>query len=561
MDNNIITEDKDKGLTESEGSDEVCIENQGKDKSKTEKEGKNKGCCGSKGSTVNKSCESESKDEELCKKVDENKHHSEGEPEDEHHSEGEPEDEGCSAREGEPEDEGCSAREGKHGGCCESEVDYEDYGENEEKDKSHNENEDESSSEVERELVILEPNEDITMEFLGIFSTLCGDPIAFSMYDCPEKARITSLVEENDGIMMPVPGGKHTIHLSSSGRRVITVRPTFSCQYVVDCIRDDALLSLIHYRMDQGNAVSESMLMKVMLAVESWPEVFTNVHVKQTPSFAASNVPHQDANSRGCTQYEEDSSSSSEEQSSLSMHKALFSLAIASSFVEPSSPSAGSDSSSAEPDSSSTEFDSSSTESESFSTGSESSNAGPASPGAGPASPGAGPASPSAGPASPSAGPASPSAGPASPSAGPASPSSGSASPSSGSASPSSGPASLSAGPASLSAGPASLSAGPALPSAGPASPSAGPALVKRDKPFHRPAALNQARWMTKAIYYLKLQMLKSQLSLTGREKAGTERVSLFVALVHCKKWHEVSIPVESNVERFAFPRDPQDTP
>ncbi|KAF2365159.1 Rap1 Myb domain [Trinorchestia longiramus] len=250
MDKNIITQAKDKGLTESKGTDDVCSENQGKDKSYTEREGKNKGCCGSEGSTVNKSYESKSKDENISKKEDENEHHSEGEPEDE--------------------------------GCSESEVEYEDCSESEEKDKSHSENEDESSSEIESELVILERNEDITMEFLGIFSTLCGDPIAFSMYDCPEKARITSLVEENDGIMMPVPGGKHTIHLSSSDRHVISVRPTFSCQYVVDCIRDDALLSLIHYRMDQGKAVSESMLMKVMLAVESWPDVFSNVHVTQS---------------------------------------------------------------------------------------------------------------------------------------------------------------------------------------------------------------------------------------------------------------------------------------
>ncbi|KAG0730275.1 hypothetical protein GWK47_028563 [Chionoecetes opilio] len=51
-------------------------------------------------------------------------------------------------------------------------------------------------------------------------------------------------------------------------------------------------------------------------------------------------------------------------------------------------------------------------------------------------------------------------------------------------------------------------------------------------KPFRRPGALHQAWWMAKAIYCLKLQMLKSQLSLTGREKAGVERVAFFVALV-----------------------------
>ncbi|KAG0713304.1 hypothetical protein GWK47_016498 [Chionoecetes opilio] len=65
-------------------------------------------------------------------------------------------------------------------------------------------------------------------------------------------------------------------------------------------------------------------------------------------------------------------------------------------------------------------------------------------------------------------------------------------------------------------------------------------------KPFRRPGALHQARWIAKAIYCLKLQMLKSQLSLTGREKAGVERVALFVALVYCKQWHEAPISVKA---------------
>ncbi|KAG0724984.1 hypothetical protein GWK47_004858 [Chionoecetes opilio] len=64
-------------------------------------------------------------------------------------------------------------------------------------------------------------------------------------------------------------------------------------------------------------------------------------------------------------------------------------------------------------------------------------------------------------------------------------------------------------------------------------------------KPFRCPRALHQARWMAKAIYCLKLQMLKFQLSLTGREKAGVKRVALFVALVYCKQWHEAPISVK----------------
>ncbi|KAG0724840.1 hypothetical protein GWK47_039783 [Chionoecetes opilio] len=71
--------------------------------------------------------------------------------------------------------------------------------------------------------------------------------------------------------------------------------------------------------------------------------------------------------------------------------------------------------------------------------------------------------------------------------------------------------------------------------------------------PFRRPGALHQARWMAKAIYCLKLQMLKSQLSLTGREKAGVERVALFVALVYCKQWHEAPISVKAPLNDVLF--------
>ncbi|KAF2366052.1 TPX2 C-terminal [Trinorchestia longiramus] len=57
-------------------------------------------------------------------------------------------------------------------------------------------------------------------------------------------------------------------------------------------------------------------------------------------------------------------------------------------------------------------------------------------------------------------------------------------------------------------------------------------------KPFYCLGALHEAWWMAKTIYCHK-QILKSQLSLAGREKTGDERVALSVALVYCKQWHE----------------------
>ncbi|KAG0718140.1 hypothetical protein GWK47_053042 [Chionoecetes opilio] len=45
----------------------------------------------------------------------------------------------------------------------------------------------------------------------------------------------------------------------------------------------------------------------------------------------------------------------------------------------------------------------------------------------------------------------------------------------------------------------------------------------------------------------------ESQLSLTGREKAGVERVALFVALVYCKQWHEAPISVKAPLNDVLF--------
>lgn len=56
---------------------------------------------------------------------------------------------------------------------------------------------------------------------------------------------------------------------------------------------------------------------------------------------------------------------------------------------------------------------------------------------------------------------------------------------------------------------------------------------------------MHHARWMAKAIYALKMTVFRSQLTLTGREKNGIMEVSLFVALIYARFWHEA--PLASN--------------
>lgn len=72
-------------------------------------------------------------------------------------------------------------------------------------------------------------------------------------------------------------------------------------------------------------------------------------------------------------------------------------------------------------------------------------------------------------------------------------------------------------------------------------------------KPLRRPGALHQARWMAKAIYCLKLQMLKSQLKLTTRETLGVRRMALFVSLIYVRQWHEAIVSVKAPLNDVRF--------
>jgi len=59
---------------------------------------------------------------------------------------------------------------------------------------------------------------------------------------------------------------------------------------------------------------------------------------------------------------------------------------------------------------------------------------------------------------------------------------------------------------------------------------------------FRAPGALHQARWMAKAIYSLKMFLFRGQMKLTPREAAGLKTISVFVALVYARFWHEAPI-------------------
>src|SRR6218665_3807685 len=59
---------------------------------------------------------------------------------------------------------------------------------------------------------------------------------------------------------------------------------------------------------------------------------------------------------------------------------------------------------------------------------------------------------------------------------------------------------------------------------------------------FRAPGAMYSARWMSKAIYSIKICLFKDQMQLTARETRGLMTVSLFVSLIYARFWHEAPV-------------------
>lgn len=56
---------------------------------------------------------------------------------------------------------------------------------------------------------------------------------------------------------------------------------------------------------------------------------------------------------------------------------------------------------------------------------------------------------------------------------------------------------------------------------------------------FRAPGALHRARWMAKAIYSLKIFLFKGQMKMSAREQNGMSKISVFVAVLYTRFWHE----------------------
>jgi hypothetical protein len=59
---------------------------------------------------------------------------------------------------------------------------------------------------------------------------------------------------------------------------------------------------------------------------------------------------------------------------------------------------------------------------------------------------------------------------------------------------------------------------------------------------FRAPGATHNARWMSKAIYCLKIYLFQHQFVLTQSEKKGVTAVSLFVSIIYGQFWNEAPV-------------------
>ena len=62
---------------------------------------------------------------------------------------------------------------------------------------------------------------------------------------------------------------------------------------------------------------------------------------------------------------------------------------------------------------------------------------------------------------------------------------------------------------------------------------------------------MQHSRWMSKAIYSLKIFLFKDQTKLTAHETAGLTKIFLFVSLMYTCYCHETPLPERAPLNYF----------
>ncbi|GBM27510.1 hypothetical protein AVEN_157209-1 [Araneus ventricosus] len=64
---------------------------------------------------------------------------------------------------------------------------------------------------------------------------------------------------------------------------------------------------------------------------------------------------------------------------------------------------------------------------------------------------------------------------------------------------------------------------------------------------------MHQARWMARAIYFLKLSLFSSQLKLNTKDKEVLLDVDLFIVIIYVKAWHQWILAVKAPYKDLCF--------
>lgn len=70
---------------------------------------------------------------------------------------------------------------------------------------------------------------------------------------------------------------------------------------------------------------------------------------------------------------------------------------------------------------------------------------------------------------------------------------------------------------------------------------------------FKAPGATHHARWMSKALYCLKIYMFQNQFHLGKKELLGISDVCIFISVVYIKAWFEAPCPTKAPVQDLNF--------
>lgn len=77
--------------------------------------------------------------------------------------------------------------------------------------------------------------------------------------------------------------------------------------------------------------------------------------------------------------------------------------------------------------------------------------------------------------------------------------------------------------------------------------------LGESTTPFRKPGATSHARWMSKAIYTLKIYLFRDQFHLKKNELKGLSAICVFVVRLYLKAWFKCTNPISAPLQDLTF--------